>query len=128
MKKTSISATLLLSALTLSAADVYISPSGLDSNDGTASSPKATLTSALRQAREMRRTNAPGVESGITIHMAPGIYNVYEPVFIRPEDSGTPESPTVITSSGEGAWISGGVSITGWKRQGKLLVDRKSVV
>ena len=74
MKKTSISAALLLSALTLSAADVYVSPSGLDSNDGTASSPKATLTSALRQAREMRRTKAPGVESGITIHMAPGTY------------------------------------------------------
>ncbi len=67
MKKTSISAALLLSALTLSAADVYVSPSGLDSNDGTASSPKATLTTALRQAREMRRTKAPGVESGITI-------------------------------------------------------------
>ena len=122
MKKTSISAALLLSALTLSAADVYVSPSGLDSNDGTASSPKATLTSALRQAREMRRTKAPGVESGITIHMAPGTYNVYEPVFIRPEDSGTPTSPTVITSSGDGAWISGGVSISGWKRQGKLMV------
>lgn len=122
MKKTSISAALLLSALTLSAADVYVSPSGLDSNDGTASSPKATLTSALRQAREMRRTKAPGVESGITIHMATGTYNVYEPVFIRPEDSGTPTSPTVITSSGDGAWISGGVSISGWKRQGKLMV------
>lgn len=122
MKKTSISAALLLSALTLSAADVYVSPSGLDSNDGTASSPKATLTSALRQAREMRRTKAPGVESGITIHMALGTYNVYEPVFIRPEDSGTPTSPTVITSSGDGAWISGGVSISGWKRQGKLMV------
>ncbi len=54
--------------------------------------------------------------------MAPGTYNVYEPVFIRPEDSGTPTSPTVITSSGDGAWISGGVSISGWKRQGKLMV------
>ncbi len=53
--------------------------------------------------------------------MAPGDYCVYEPVFVRPEDSGTPEAPTVITSDGV-AWLNGGVRIDGWKRQGKLLV------
>ncbi len=69
----------------------------------------------------MRRQSLPGVESGVTIHMAPGDYCVYEPVFVRPEDSGTPEAPTVITSDGV-AWLNGGVRIDGWKRQGKLLV------
>ncbi len=53
--------------------------------------------------------------------MAPGDYCVYEPVFVRPEDSGTPEAPTVITSDGV-AWLNGGVRIDGWKRHGKLLV------
>lgn len=103
------------------AADVYVSPTGSDANDGSKSAPKATLTSALRQAREMRRLGAEGVESGINIHLAAGDYYLYEPVFIRPEDSGTPSSPTVITSGGD-ARLNGGVKISGWKRQGKLLV------
>ncbi|MDE5664316.1 MAG: DUF1565 domain-containing protein, partial [Duncaniella sp.] len=121
MRKTIMAVGLVLTAFSLSAADVYVSPNGNDANDGSKNSPKATLTSALRQAREMRRQAVEGVESGITIHMASGVYDVYEPVFIRPEDSGTPSSPTVITSDG-GAWLSGGVRIDGWKRQGKLLV------
>lgn len=103
------------------AADVYVSPTGSDANDGSKSAPKATLTSALRQAREMRRLGAEGVESGINIHLAAGDYYLYEPVFIRPEDSGTPSSPTVITSGGD-ARLNGGVKIGGWKRQGKLMV------
>lgn len=103
------------------AADVYVSPTGKDTNDGSKAAPKATLTSALRQAREMRRLGAEGVESGINIHLAGGDYYLYEPVFIRPEDSGTATSPTVITSSGD-ARLNGGVRIEGWKRQGKLLV------
>ena len=121
MKKLILTGGFLLSILSLYAADVYVAPSGSDANDGSQGAPKATLTSALRQAREMRRLSAPGVESGITIHLAEGTYNVYEPVFVRPEDSGTPSSPTVITSDG-GAWLSGGVKIDGWKRQGKLMV------
>lgn len=121
MRKKIMAVGLVLTAFSLSAADVYVSPNGNDANDGSKNSPKATLTSALRQAREMRRQAVEGVESGITIHMASGVYDVYEPVFIRPEDSGTPSSPTVITSE-SGAWLSGGVKIDGWKRQGKLLV------
>ena len=38
------------------AGDIWVSPRGNDQNDGTRQSPKATLTSALRQAREWRRT------------------------------------------------------------------------
>lgn len=93
------------------AADVYVSPTGKDTNDGSKAAPKATLTSALRQAREMRRLGAE-VESGINIHLAGGDYYLYEPVFIRPEDSGTATSPTVITSSGD-ARLNGGVRIEG---------------
>lgn len=124
MKHSIITVGMLLTSLSLSAADVYVSPNGVDSNDGSKDAPKATLTSALRQAREMRRlaTVDGGVETGITIHVAPGEYCLYEPLFIRPEDSGTSESPTVIKSDGGGATISGGVKITSWKRQGKLMV------
>lgn len=122
MKRTIITAAYaLMATLFASGADVYVSPDGNDANSGSKNEPKATLTSALRQAREMRRLNAEGVDKGITIHMASGVYELYEPVLVRPEDSGTPASPTVITSDG-GACLSGGVRITGWKKQGKFLV------
>ena len=35
----------------------------------------------------------------------------------RPEDIGTPSSPTVSKGEGE-VIVSGGVTVTGWKRQG----------
>ena len=89
MKKIFITTTALLIACTLSAADLFVSPKGNDRNPGTKDSPKATLTAALRQARELRRLNDESVKGGITIHMEAGDYHLYEPVFIRPEDSGT---------------------------------------
>ena len=55
--------------------------------------------------------------------MEGGTYAFYEPVFIRPEDSGTKESPTIIRSVGdEKVILSGGISINGWKKQGKVWV------
>ena len=105
------------------AGEIWISPKGSDFNDGTRQSPKATLTSALRQAREWRRTEDNRIQGGITIYMEGGTYAFYEPVFIRPEDSGTKESPTIIRSVGdEKVILSGGISINGWKKQGKVWV------
>lgn len=82
MKKIFITTTALLIACTLSAADLFVSPKGNDRNPGTKDSPKATLTAALRQARELRRLNDESVKGGITIHMEAGDYHLYEPVFI----------------------------------------------
>ena len=114
---------LLLLTFAGHAGDIWVSPRGNDRNDGTRQSPKATLTSALRQAREWRRTGDNRVQGGITVYMEGGVYSLYEPVFVRPEDSGTWESPTVIRSvPGEDAVLSGGVPIRNWKRQGKLWV------
>ena len=107
----------------LLADEIWISPKGSDFNDGTRQFPKATLTSALRQAREWRRTEDNRIQGGITIYMEGGTYAFYEPVFIRPEDSGTKESPTIIRSVGdEKVILSGGISINGWKKQGKVWV------
>jgi len=107
----------------LLAGEIWISPKGSDFNDGTCQSPKATLTSALRQAREWRRTEDNRIQGGITIYMEGGTYAFYEPVFIRPEDSGTKESPTIIRSVGdEKVVLSGGICINGWKKQGKVWV------
>ena len=123
MKKLFLTAICILCSHWLLADEIWISPKGSDFNDGTRQSPKATLTSALRQAREWRRTEDNRIQGGITIYMEGGTYAFYEPVFIRPEDSGTKESPTIIRSVGdEKVILSGGISINGWKKQGKVWV------
>ena len=123
MKKLFLTAICILCSHWLLADEIWISPKGSDFNDGTRQSPKATLTSALRQAREWRRTEDNRIQGGITIYMEGGTYAFHEPVFIRPEDSGTKESPTIIRSVGdEKVILSGGISINGWKKQGKVWV------
>ena len=123
MKKLFVTAICILCNHWLLAGEIWISPKGSDFNDGTRQSPKATLTSALRQAREWRRTEDNRIQGGITIYMEGGTYAFHEPVFIRPEDSGTKESPTTIRSVGdEKVVLSGGICINGWKKQGKVWV------
>ena len=65
-----------------------------------------SLHDALRQAREWRRTNDTLCEGGITITVKAGHYYMSEPLFLRPEDSGTKESPLIIRGE-EGAVICG---------------------
>lgn len=123
MKKLFVTAICILCSHWLLADEIWISPKGSDFNDGTRQFPKATLTSALRQAREWRRTEDNRIQGGITIYMEGGTYAFHEPVFIRPEDSGTKESPTIIRSVGdEKVVLSGGICINGWKKQGKVWV------
>lgn len=99
-------------------ADIWVSPSGNDAADGSATQPKATLHAALRQARELRRLNDSSVKGGITIHLKAGNYTLYEPVFIRPEDSGTADSPTkIVSESAEKAIINSGLALTNWKKR-----------
>lgn len=65
-----------------------------------------SIHEALRQAREWRRTGDARCQGGITITLQAGRYYMNEPLFIRPEDSGTAESPTIIRSA-QGAVICG---------------------
>ena len=72
--------------------------------------PDSSLANAVRKAREIKRT---GQTKTVTIHLTPGHYYLYEPVRLRPEDSG-------LTIEGDGAIISGGRSISVWKTMGKF--------
>ena len=57
------------------------------------------------------------IKGGIHIIVRGGIYQLYEPIFIRPEDAGTQLSPTFIEAApGEQPVFSGGVKISGWKK------------
>ena len=106
-----------VSCVSAYAAGIWVSPNGNDANPGTQAAPKHTLASALRQARELRRLNDPSVKGGIQIHIEKGTYYLDEPVFIRPEDSGTADSPTEIIGEGQlGSVLSGGVEIHNWHK------------
>jgi hypothetical protein len=101
----------------LQAADIWVSTQGSDSNSGTEQQPKATLQAALRQARDLRRLKDASVKGGINICLLGGTYELAEPVFLRPEDSGTENSPTTIKAvSGEIPVLSGGMKVKGWKK------------
>lgn len=104
------------------AAEIYVSVSGSDRNDGTAGQPLATISMALRKAREMRRLKDPGIENGIRIIVHGGEFLLTEPIFIRPEDSGTESSPTTIEAApGATPVISGGIVLRGWRKvQGQI--------
>ena len=114
-------------SLTLSsqAADIWVSVSGNDANTGSKESPLATLHMALRKARELRRLNDASIKDGIHIILMDGTYSLHEPVFIRPEDSGTPDSPTIIEAIDGGTpTLTGGLQIKNWK----LLDDSLNVL
>ncbi len=107
----------LLFAVAAGAAEIYVSPNGNDSNAGTKEKPLATLQAAIRKARNLRRLNDESIRGGIHIILGGGVYAVLETVVLRPEDSGTKDSPTWIeAASNEKPVISGGVTIGGWKK------------
>lgn len=72
--------------------------------------PDSSLADAVRKAREIRRTE----NMKVTIHLAPGVYHLYEPLHLRPEDSS-------LTIEGDDAIISGGQEINIWKEQDQSL-------
>ena len=98
--------TIILLGLLMRGVSTYASPSDFYVT------PDSSLTDAVRKAREMRRL---GQGEPVTIHLSKGVYRLYEPLRLRPEDSG-------LTIEGTDAVISGGIKILEWKRQGKLLV------
>ena len=101
----------------LFAGEIYVSLQGNDKNSGTKEAPFYTLNRAIKQAREWRRLNRPEVAGGIYIRLEEGVYAQRNSLFLRSEDSGTPDSPTVICAvDGAHPVISGGVAVTGWKR------------
>ena len=99
------------------AADIFVSTTGSDLNDGSKNKPLATVAAALRKARELRRLNDPAIVNGIHIIVNEGAYKLEEPIIIKPEDSGTNENPTWIEAiPNETPIFSGGFQISNWKK------------
>lgn len=99
------------------AAEFWVSPSGNDTNSGVQSQPLASVSVALRQARELRRLSKVGTDEAVTIVLKGGVHQLTSPLLVRPEDSGTESSPTIIAAAdGERPVLSGGVPVTGWRK------------
>lgn len=101
MKRLFFTALSLAAFAVTEARDIVVKPGGY------------AIEQALQEARRARLLNG---EKDITIKLTEGTYRLNQPIYVRPEDSGT-------RIVGEGkVVISGGVRISGWKRQGKLWV------
>jgi len=107
---------LVIGVLPMSAAEIWVSPDGADTNPGTRELPLASSALALRKGRELRRVNDPSISDGVRIVLRGGEYSLSEPLRVFPEDSGTATSPTTLTAaSGENPILSGGVALGGWQ-------------
>lgn len=107
----------MLIVMDLHAAEIWVSPKGNDASAGTKDSPLQSVAAALRKARELRRLKDASVKDGVHIMLMGGTYTLDESLFIRPEDSGTADSPTVVENApDEHPVISGGTQITGWQK------------
>ncbi|MEJ5995015.1 L-rhamnose mutarotase [Pedobacter sp. Du54] len=107
----------IVTVISVNAADIYVSLKGNDTNAGTKIKPVATLNAAIRIARELRRVNDASIKGGIRINVEEGFYQLYEAVKLRPEDSGTASSPTSIAAvPGRQVILSGGQSLKNWKK------------
>ena len=98
----------------LSAAEIYLSPSGNDENPGTQTRPFATIE---RARDEIRRIKAAGMPAGgISVILTGGEYQLSRPVELSAEDSGTQDAPIEYRAKqGDTVKIVGGREVTGWK-------------
>jgi len=120
---------IICSVFSATAGEIWVSTSGKDTNPGTKASPLATVSMAIRKARELRRLKDPSIKDGIHIIVSEGTYYLNEPLFIRPEDSGTPESPTTIEADANARpIISGGLEIKNWKKGAIINGQKKANV
>jgi hypothetical protein len=98
------------------AAELWASPTGGEKSAGTASDP-LSLTAAQRRARELRRLATSPLTEPVRIILRGGDYALDAPWCVRPEDSGTAQSPTVFEAApGETPILDGGLAVSGWKK------------
>ncbi|MGL5017725.1 MAG: signaling protein, partial [Luteolibacter sp.] len=104
-KRTFILLTLLV-MLSAQAADLYVAPTGKDSNPGTQAAPFNQLATARDAARQLVGKEA------VTIHVADGVYYLPETLIFTPADSGSAKFPVIYQSTNEGrAVLSGGLKL-----------------
>lgn len=100
---------------------IWVATDGNDNNDGTSSSPFATLQKALSYARELRHANANALSYDIHIIMKEGTYQFDKTLVLTNADNGRPMSRTIIEAqAGKEVVLSGGVPIREWQEAGTV--------
>ena len=96
------------------ALDLYVSPTGNDSNPGTQTQPFQSIPRAQTEVRNLIKL---GLSSPTTVFLRSGTYRLSSTLSFTELDSGTSQYPITYTSyPGESAIISGGIGITGWTK------------
>jgi hypothetical protein len=97
-------------------AEIWVSPSGRDSNPGTAAQPLATLARAQQKARDLHEVARTYDYQPIRIILHGGTYSITKPIVLKPEDSGDRTNLVIFAAApGETPVLSGGIEIRGWK-------------
>src|SRR5690348_1028116 len=79
---------LLLATQFAQGAEVWVSPSGKDSNPGTKAQPFATLARAQQKVRDLHEVARTYDYQPIHIILQGGTYCITKPLVLKPEDSG----------------------------------------
>jgi len=108
------------------AADIWVSPTGKDTNPGTEAQPMQSIQQALLRARELRSGNDSSFNDGVQIILKAGEYQLQAPILLEAADSNT----TIRAAKAAKVTISGGQHVTGWQQVGKYIyaahLDRDS--
>jgi hypothetical protein len=110
-------------------ADFYVAPNGRDTWSGKLSAPNRARTDgpfasvhAAQDAVRRIRSSRPGTRR-IVVLIRKGDYELDAPITIGPDESGTPEGPTVYAAYlGEKPVLSGGRRLSGWRAVGNRWV------
>ncbi|MCY3018297.1 MAG: right-handed parallel beta-helix repeat-containing protein [Planctomycetota bacterium] len=107
--------------------DFFVAPGGNDTWSGKLKEPNAarddgpfaTMQRAQKAVRDLK-TAQPDRKGPLTVAVRGGAYFLTEPLVFTPEDSGTADAPVqYVALPNEQPLISGGVRLTGWKRDDK---------
>lgn len=94
------------------AAELWADPAGGEKAAGTAEDP-LSLTAAQRRARELRRLATAPLTEPVRIILRGGTYALDAAWCVRPEDSGTAQSPTLFEAApGETPVLDGGIPLS----------------
>lgn len=94
-----------------SAAEIYVSSTGSDGNDGTSGSPFKTLSKAQQAVRSLVGGT---LAEDVVVHIADGVYPLTAPLILTSADSGKNGRTVYWKADGSNATISGGIKVTGW--------------
>ncbi len=107
-------AALLLSAVPVPAAELYVALDGNDANSGAKEAPFRSIERARQAVREQVAAQP---RSSVLVLLRGGVYELAQPLTFGPEDSGTETcAVTYAAYPGETVVLSGGQRIAGWKR------------